>query len=178
MVINARSLAKPDAAPALNIELSNWKIDICFISETCMAKCKHSVKSDRSDARQGGGVALLCRGDWKCSLLSFKNNTLECVCSEIETPNTKFYLSSLYHPPDSIYPETELLNYLSDSIEQIFRSEPNARLIIAGYINQLPIRDLISQHNLDQLVKKPTRGQKVLDVFLTNCPPLFKRPKK
>ena len=34
MVINARSLAKPDAASALHAELRSNNIDICFVSET------------------------------------------------------------------------------------------------------------------------------------------------
>ena len=34
LVINARSLAKPDAASALNVEISTNNIDICLISET------------------------------------------------------------------------------------------------------------------------------------------------
>ena len=38
MVINARSLAKPDAAPALYAELHSKKVDICFVSETLLNK--------------------------------------------------------------------------------------------------------------------------------------------
>lgn len=66
MVINVRSLAKSDAASALNIELSNWKIDICFISEIPLnANIPSSLvcssgyvpqRKDRSDARQGEGL--------------------------------------------------------------------------------------------------------------------------
>ena len=33
------------------------------------------------------------------------------------------------------------------------------------------------QHNMEQMVRKPTRGQKVLDIFLTNCPHLWNPPK-
>ena len=33
----------------------------------------------------------------------------------------------------------------------------------------------MSQHNLQQLVKSFARGQKILDVFLTNCPHLWKQ---
>ena len=66
---------------------------------------------------------------------------------------------------------------MSETIEQILFSESNARIIIAGDINQLKIKDLqlLSQHNLQQLVKKPTRNHKILDVFLTNCPYLWEK---
>ena len=38
MIINARSLAKPDAASALHAELHSNKIDICFVSETWLVE--------------------------------------------------------------------------------------------------------------------------------------------
>ena len=54
-------------------------------------------------------------------------------------------------------------------------SDPDARIVIAGDINQLDINTLMSRHNFQQLVKSFTRGQKILDVFLTNCPHLWKQ---
>ena len=75
MVINARSLAKPDAAVSLNVELCTNNIDICFVTETwlndkipsslvCLGNYVF-VRKDRCDSRSGGGVAILCRDDWK-----------------------------------------------------------------------------------------------------------------
>ena len=141
MVINARSLAKPDAAVSLNVELCTNNIDICFVTETwlndkipsslvCLGNYVF-VRKDRCDSRSGSGVAILCRDDWKVKNLDFDNN-LECVWCEIVTLNTKYYVASVYHPPDPIYPETELLNHLSETIEQILYPVPNARIII-GY---------------------------------------------
>ena len=37
-VINARSIAKPDAAPALNAELITNNVDTCIISETWLTE--------------------------------------------------------------------------------------------------------------------------------------------
>ena len=45
-------------------------------------------------------------------------------------------------------------------------------MMIAGDINQLLVKDL--QNNLLQLVSKPTRGKRTIDVFITNCPHLWK----
>ena len=71
MVINPRSLAKPDVAPALYAELHSNKADICFVSETWLNKyvpahmiCPDGytlLRKDRSDLRTGGGVAIICR---------------------------------------------------------------------------------------------------------------------
>ena len=49
-------------------------------------------------------------------------------------------------------------------------------MIIAGDINQLLIIDFCLQNNLIQLVTKPTRGKKTLEVFITNYPHLWKSP--
>ena len=50
-------------------------------------------------------------------------------------------------------------------------------IIIAGDVNQLKVKDIISQHNMEQMVRKPTRGQKILGIFLTNCPHLWNHPR-
>ena len=73
MVINTRSLAKPQAASALSIELSAWEIDICFVCETWLNSTIPSsliypnnysiVRKDRDALRNGGGVAIIYRND-------------------------------------------------------------------------------------------------------------------
>ena len=72
--------------------------------------------------------------------------------------------------------ESEFLDRISANCEQILLTDPSARLIIAGDINQLKIRDFCNQFNLEQLVKKSTRGHRILDVFLTNQPHLWNQP--
>ena len=72
--------------------------------------------------------------------------------------------------------ESDFLDHISANCEQILLTDPNTRLIIAGDINQLKIRDFCNQFNLEQLVKKSTQGHKILDVFLTNSPHLWNQP--
>ena len=82
MVINARSLVKPDAAAALYTELCINKIDLCFVSETWLNSkvalsliCPDGyliVRKDRCDLRTGGGVAIICRNNWKIKRLYFQ----------------------------------------------------------------------------------------------------------
>ena len=55
--------------------------------------------------------------------------------------------------------------------------KPNSKIIIAGDVNQLDIRNLLNQPSFVQLVKVPTRGQRILDVFITNAPHYWKRVK-
>ena len=61
----------------------------------------------------------------------------------------------------------EICDYLSDSCKQISCTEPITRSIIIGEINQLKLQELSNQHNLEQMVKKSTRGPRTLDLFFT-----------
>ena len=72
--------------------------------------------------------------------------------------NSKYYVAAVYHFPDPVYAGGEILDYLSDCCEQVLSSDPYARIIIAGDINQLDINTLMSQHNFQQLVKSFMRG--------------------
>ena len=96
---------------------------------------------------------------------------MECIWCEIKTINSKYYVASLYHLPNPMYQESELLNHLSESIEQIFQLESNAKIIVAGDVNQLKIKDIMCQHNMEQMVRKPTRGQKVLNQLSASVEP-------
>ena len=68
------------------------------------------------------------------------------------------------------------MDYLSECWERILISDPAAGIIFAGDVNYLRISEFSRVHNLEQLVKRPTRGQNTLDVFLTNCPHIWKSP--
>ena len=79
LVLNARSLVKPDASAALHLELRNNNVDLCIITETWLKPAIPShlvcpnefsmIHKDREN-RQGGGVAVICRNDWKLEWLS------------------------------------------------------------------------------------------------------------
>ena len=84
--------------------------------------------------------------------------------------NSSYCVSVVYHPPEPIYNESDLLDFLSEYCEKILLLQPNAKIIIAGDVNQLRMHDFCIQHNFDQIVRKPTRGARILDVFLTNIP--------
>ena len=185
MVINARSLVKADAAPALYAELSSNNIDFCFVSESWLNKkilshliCPDGyvmVRKDWNGIRAGGGVAVICRKDWKIKVINANERVeFETLWCKITTPNSEFFAASVYHPPDPIYEPADLLNFLSETCDQILHDDPNAKIVIAGDINQLKIKGLMQQHGLHQMVKLPTRRDKILDVFQTNCPLLWK----
>ena len=181
LVLNARSIVKPDAYPALYAELKSNNIDVCCISETWLNPtitisliCPPEfciIRKDRLGAR-GGGVAILCRKDWRMQKIPNMNNPFECLWVKITTENSSFNVAAVYHPPDHTYNADDLIEFLMDSCEQLLSKNPNTKIIITGDINRLNIRDLLNQLSLSfaQLVKSSTRGNNILDVFVTNAP--------
>ena len=75
LVINAHSLAKPNAPSALYTEIISNNINICFVSETWLHDnisseliCPHGydiLRNDRSTAQRGGGGAILIRYNYQ-----------------------------------------------------------------------------------------------------------------
>ena len=92
---------------------------------------------------------------------------------KITTPNSDYYVASIYHPPDPVYDASELLDLLSHPFDQILFKDPDHKIIIARNINQLKIREFILQHALKQMVRACTREERMLDVLLTNYPFLW-----
>ena len=133
----------------------------------------YDIRKDREN-RQGGGVAVICRNDWKLERLHGFQNPYECLWAKISTPNSEYYVAAVYHPPSSEYLSGDFPDFLIDAVERLLSSTPNARLIIAGDVNQLDLNCLLNQHSLAQIVKIPTRDR-TLDVFITNFPQLWSK---
>ena len=93
-------------------------------------------------------------------------NDFECLWGKITTPNSMFYVATIYYPPDHTYNPDDLIEFLSDSCEQLLLTAPNNKIIIAGDINKLNISSLLKQQSLFQMVKTPTRGDNILDYEL------------
>ena len=123
MVINARSLVKPAAAAALYCELKSNGTDICLVSETWLNSNVPSylvcpdgftiIRKDRNDSRVGGGVAIFCRNDWKIKIYD-SGTDFECLWCSVFAENSEYYIAAVYNPPDPVYNETDLIDYLVD----------------------------------------------------------------
>ena len=97
------------------------------------------IRKDREN-RQGGGVAVICRNDWKLERLHGFQNPYECLWAKISTPNSEYYVAAVYHPPSSEDLSGDFPDFLIDAVERLLSFTPNARLIIDGDINQLDIK--------------------------------------
>ena len=83
-------------------------------------------------------------------------------------------LGIIYHPPNNNNPA--ILDYLWQSLSSIESRFPNSGLLIVGDFNRLNTKRLQNSFDLKQIVKYPTRGDKILDLVLTNLREYYKDP--
>ena len=141
---------------------------------------------DRADGY--GGVFVACHRSLISSAVDIPDNTSELSACQISLPNnSKLIVCSVYRPPSSN------INYLDDlckQLESIKRNHSDATLWIAGDINLPDINwednfveghayplvfnntflDFLNNNGLIQMVDSPTRGNNILDIFVTNQP--------
>lgn len=82
----------------------------------------------------------------------------------------------IYHPYfNDSYRDAALVNYLSASLMSMEGEYPGCRFLLSRDFNCLNIRRLTIQFQQKHLVEKPTRGNQILDLVITNFPNSTKR---
>ena len=117
----------------------------------------------------------MCTNDWTIPEIPLLFNEFECLWTKVKTSNSEFFVATVYHPPNPEYNQYDLIDILIDFVEKLLSINQNSKIIIAGDVNQLDIKMLKNHLSLAQLVKSPTRGQRILDIFLTNVPHFWKK---
>lgn len=174
--------------------------DIFLGSETWLKK--HHVNGEltppgyntfRKDRHDGyGGVIILAKNNIICNEITLDNDT-ELIAIKIETnTSTPLIVFSCYRPPNN---NQNALEEICNTVRKVVISNPNAACWFAGDINlpdinwesnsvsgnQYPkaINDsfinMVYDLGFEQIVTEKTRGQNILDIFLTNRPTLIQR---
>ena len=140
------------------------------------------VRRDRTHA-QHGGVCMYVKSTIPFSILEEyeKDNHIEVLWCNLRPKRlprgfSHLIVGTLYHPPAA--DDVQMTNYLIDTLSNIESSMPNAAIILAGDFNRLNITQLTSQFRLKQLVKFYTRGERTLDLILTNLKSFYQTPNK
>lgn len=97
------------------------------------------------------------------------SNTLSAVW--IVTQNPDLYpiiIGSVYHPPDANAQTT--LDYIETTLNKLLKKYQNAKLILAGDFNRLPLDGVKGIYQLRTMVNFNTRGSACLDLILTDIP--------
>jgi hypothetical protein len=90
------------------------------------------------------------------------------------TSKQKYYVCLTYWPPGMhFYLKNSFIGRLQNDIER-FINEENGVIVLCGDFNDLDLDELYNSFALCQLVNCPTRGENILDLFITNQLNLFK----
>ena len=69
-----------------------------------------------------------------------------------------------------------LSKYIIGSVDLVRSAHPDCGIVILGDFNCLDITDILTNHNLKQVVQDPTRGNNILDLIVTNLSHLYSAP--
>lgn len=171
---NARSLC--NKFDELCVYVSKLRVSIVVVTETWFTSEMENFlfhipgyvffRDDRTN-RKGGGVGVWIQDGVFCKLLDFSTSkpaAINCVWLLL---NENIVFCSCYIPPAlSAADNKRILEYLSDSLDNIKANFPNVKAIICGDFNNLDYTSLLINHNLFNKVTIPTRGNAILDIIL------------
>ncbi|XP_063969561.1 uncharacterized protein LOC135157548 [Lytechinus pictus] len=149
-----------------------------------------AIRKDRNDGY--GGVLIATKSDIIVSEVSIDTNK-EIVAAEMKiVGGHNLIVICLYRPPDNNIASAE---EICSAISGVVRNNPSSAIWISGDLNLPDINwqtETVTGHQynlgvnsaflstfqdlcLSQIVDFPTRGQSILDVFLTNRPSLIRK---
>ena len=131
-------------------------------------------RKDRAFGRGGGVCAYISSDIPSKRRLDLENAAFECLWiwlrqTRLPRPLSGIMLAVVYSPPCiSVQEGSDLIEYIIDSLDQVCSAFPDCGIVITGDFNMLNVADLLSSHNLKQVVREPTRGNNILDLIITN----------
>ena len=139
-------------------------------------------RKDRPSRRGGGICVYLPHGTYAKRRLDLEHENLECLWlwlrpTRLPRPLSGIAVCIVYHPHGLPVKNHHQLNeYLILTIDSLRNQHPNCGLVLLGDFNDFDISNILSSHNLKQVVKVPTRGTAILDLIITNQPNLYEPP--
>ncbi|XP_066285797.1 uncharacterized protein [Branchiostoma lanceolatum] len=187
-LINTRSLC--NKLEEFEIRLRDLDTGVAIVSETWFREQSPAEMTDiqgyttysRARAgRSGGGVAVYVRNGIPSSVLYIPvPEELECTWVKVRPRRIPHNVSCLavcaaYSTPDS--PHSELLiDHLVSAVDSLQVNQPHIGIIIGGDFNRVDVSRLCMSHHLRQLVDRPTIGQAMLDLIITNLNSYYSTP--
>ena len=141
------------------------------------------ISTNRPHLKRGGGAGIAT--DLKFFTMSKCNVNIP---SGIETvwgilrpkyPSKEFnqIICCAFYSPPQCGQNKPLLDHLTVTLQGLLSKYPRSAVLISGDRNSIMISDLLTiDASLKQLVRKPTRKNKILDIILTNIPEFYSEP--
>eukprot|EP00057_Strongylocentrotus_purpuratus_P027291 XP_011681765.1 PREDICTED: uncharacterized protein LOC589552 [Strongylocentrotus purpuratus] len=175
--------------PSIIIGTETWLNSSIFTSEI-FPPSYSVVRKDRVGGH--GGVLLAVRSDLTYNTLQIQDEGEHVYIKLSFGKDVSLIVGALYRPPNS---DTQYMDKICSTIEELSVQNRKAVLWIGGDFNLPDINwedlsvgghsnpasinnrflDMIQNCNLQQMVTFPTRGDNVLDLFLTNRPTLINK---
>ena len=139
------------------------------------------IRKDRVE-RTHGGVCVYVQNQIKVEILSnlispsFEVLWLKLRPRKLPRGISSIVLAAIYHPPGS--DNLAMIDYLIDCLTRAEAMHSNCGIILMGDLNRLRTSSISRLFKLKQLVNFPTRGERTLDVILTNISQFFDNPEK
>ena len=176
------------------VAIQETKIDNTIsTSELFPETCPYNVyRKDRT--LDGGGVMLLIHKDIPHMPITELENGSESVWVKVFANKTSHFVASWYRPPDGKIEELELFKDQLEKVKTLHKGNKPPSVHVMGDFNFRDIVwpdrlnklgfslsvsegaklvELISDHELEQVVHFPTRGQNTLDLIITSLPGQF-----
>ena len=184
MLINLRSIKKPNAVYHLHADLINRDMHICFVTESWLQKkVKNSFiakdnycieRRDRDNVNSikelGDGVCCFIRqGRQYERLYPLGEDKFEILWLEIRFGNYLSVFGVVYYRPGSTY-GNELIEHIQRAKESLFQISLYHAFVICGDLNSLNIAALKNICGLHVVNGDPTRGSSTIDLFLSSGP--------
>ena len=124
-----------------------------------------------------GGVSLYIKNSINFkSLAHLQVNNIEVLWAWLRPKRLPrgvpcIIIGTIYHPPNA--DDNEMLTYLSTTLTTIESQYPGCGILLAGDFNRLNVSRLLTQFKMKQLVRSPTRGDRILDLVLTNLHQMY-----
>lgn len=170
-LINSRSLfPKIDE---LRLRLSTKSTDFVAITETWLNSSIDDnlisindfivYRKDRSHCRGGGVGAFVSSCIPSKRRSDLESDRFECLWvwlrpHRLPRPLTGLLCCVVYNPPDTpAQDQDDLRKYIIETVDSVRVNHPHCGVVILGDFNLLDIKDILSHHNLKQVVVSETR---------------------
>ncbi len=166
----------------------DWKPDVACFTETWLHESindnhidipEYSFISKNRTTGIHGGVGLYIKNSIKFRLLAhLQVNNMEVLWVWLRPKRLPrgvpcVIIGTIYHPPNA--DDSEMLDYLSTTLTIIEGQYPGCGIFLAGDFNRPNVNRLSTQFKMKQLVRSSTRGDRILDLILTNLHQLYDR---
>ena len=165
-----------DVKPDLGIITETWLQDSSSANDLHISNY-HFLARNRNNGMLHGGVGIYVKNNIRFkSLPRLYSGVFEALWvwlrpSRLPRGIPCVIAGSFYHP--QFIDDAAMLEYLSSSLTTTEGLYPGCGIMLSGDFNRLNIGRLVSRFKLKQLVDKPTRGKRTLDLVITNLAELY-----